>query len=81
MRKVVRRTHSKSFYRAGGRGLISNKASIYNKFLKEKKGFLDSYRNGDDGAFLSIDEKYFIFPGFCDLHVHFREPGFFIKKR
>ena len=60
--------------------MISNKTSIYYKFLKEKKGFLDSYRNGDDGAFLSIDEKYFIFPGFCDLHVHFREPGFFYKE-
>ena len=20
--------------------------------------------------------KYAIFPGFCDVHVHFREPGF-----
>lgn len=23
---------------------------------------------------------YFIFPGFCDVHVHFREPGFFYKE-
>ena len=22
--------------------------------------------------------KYHIFPGFCDVHVHFREPGFFL---
>ena len=22
------------------------------------------------------DNRYFIFPGFCDVHVHFREPGF-----
>ena len=24
--------------------------------------------------------RYFIFPGFCDVHVHFREPGFFYKE-
>ena len=24
--------------------------------------------------------EYFIFPGFCDVHVHFREPGFFYKE-
>ena len=24
--------------------------------------------------------KYFIFPGFCDVHVHLREPGFFYKE-
>ena len=21
-------------------------------------------------------DKYSVFPGFCDVHVHFREPGF-----
>ena len=25
-------------------------------------------------------EKYFIFPGFCDVHVHLREPGFSYKE-
>ena len=24
--------------------------------------------------------KYAIFPGFCDVHVHFREPGFSYKE-
>ena len=24
--------------------------------------------------------EYFIFPGFCDVHVHFREPGFSYKE-
>ncbi len=24
--------------------------------------------------------KYYIFPGFCDVHVHFREPGFSYKE-
>ena len=25
-------------------------------------------------------DEYFIFPGFCDVHVHFREPGFSYKE-
>ncbi len=29
-------------------------------------------------AFLS--EEYTVFPGFCDVHVHFREPGFSYKE-
>ena len=29
-------------------------------------------------AFLS--EKYLLLPGFCDVHVHFREPGFSYKE-
>jgi dihydroorotase len=24
--------------------------------------------------------KYVVFPGFCDVHVHFREPGFSYKE-
>ena len=24
--------------------------------------------------------RYVVFPGFCDVHVHFREPGFFYKE-
>lgn len=26
------------------------------------------------------NEKYTVFPGFCDVHVHFREPGFSYKE-
>ena len=26
------------------------------------------------------NSEYFIFPGFCDVHVHFREPGFSYKE-
>lgn len=25
-------------------------------------------------------KNYYVFPGFCDVHVHFREPGFFYKE-
>ena len=32
-------------------------------------------------AFLpTTQDNYFIFPGFCDVHVHFREPGFSYKE-
>ncbi len=31
-------------------------------------------------AFLSCDSKVTAFPGFCDVHVHFREPGFSYKE-
>ncbi len=29
---------------------------------------------------LSDKTEYFVFPGFCDVHVHFREPGFSYKE-
>ena len=29
---------------------------------------------------LSFDNEYTVFPGFCDVHVHFREPGFSYKE-
>jgi len=30
--------------------------------------------------FADIQNNYFILPGFCDVHVHFREPGFSYKE-
>ena len=31
-------------------------------------------------ALLSLPfDEYVVFPGFCDVHVHFREPGFSYK--
>jgi dihydroorotase len=33
-----------------------------------------------DTACFSVDREYFVFPGFCDVHVHFREPGFSYKE-
>ena len=32
------------------------------------------------GLSVSTDSKYVVFPGFCDVHVHFREPGFSYKE-
>lgn len=34
----------------------------------------------DGGLSLVISKKYIIVPGLCDVHVHFREPGFSYKE-
>lgn len=39
----------------------------------------DDFFADNDLSFFD-DEKYTILPGFCDVHVHFREPGFFYKE-
>ncbi len=38
------------------------------------------FSGGSDGAFARTKEGYTVFPGFCDVHVHFREPGFSYKE-
>ena len=49
------------------------------------------YRNGSiqqenytlsvgSAGFLSAFPQIYVFPAFCDVHVHFREPGFFYKE-
>ena len=38
-----------------------------------------SFFQGDFLSFLNSPE-YVVFPGFCDVHVHFREPGFSYKE-
>ena len=47
---------------------------------KDRPGF--DPMNGEAGEFLSLfgDRPIFVFPGFCDVHVHFREPGFSYKE-
>ena len=44
--------------------------------------FADSIGTSISDAALSVfnSPKYAIFPGFCDVHVHFREPGFSYKE-
>ena len=34
----------------------------------------------DDIVSVFDKDKYFLLPGFCDVHVHFREPGFLYKE-
>ncbi len=48
-----------------------NIPSLKESVLSSDCGFFDSKFNSDE---------YFIFPGFCDVHVHFREPGFSYKE-
>jgi len=48
-------------------------------------GFCDGVTVSSDAPLmkeLSLDNvsKYAVFPGFCDVHVHFREPGFSYKE-
>ena len=50
-----------------------------------KPEFPNSFVPAVDKAVLSpffadTQNNYFIFPGFCDVHVHFREPGFSYKE-
>ena len=39
-----------------------------------------SVQNADAIAAFFNSERYMLFPGFCDVHVHFREPGFSYKE-
>ncbi len=45
------------------------------------KSFAPSVDTAALSAFLPVTQNnYFVFPGFCDVHVHFREPGFSYKE-
>ncbi len=41
---------------------------------------LPSFSPAIDPALLPADREITVFPGFCDVHVHFREPGFSYKE-
>ncbi len=45
-------------------------------------GFTSSRPPKDACSLFSLKDhhSYFLFPGFCDVHVHFREPGFSYKE-
>ena len=42
--------------------------------LRPEEGLLSLFTTPQDG-----EHEYVVFPGFCDVHVHFREPGFSYK--
>ncbi|MBR5285300.1 MAG: dihydroorotase [Clostridia bacterium] len=44
-------------------------------FALYSEGVLSSFAD-----LFSNDKEYVVFPGFCDVHVHFREPGFSYKE-
>ncbi len=54
------------------------KAKMYAK-LKDKESFSKCFFSQESFSHLNSSE-YSIFPGFCDVHVHFREPGFSYKE-
>ena len=47
----------------------TNVAELFSRFLEVNDSF----------SFLNSD-RFSVFPGFCDVHVHFREPGFSYKE-
>ena len=53
-------------------GIVSEKYKSIEKYALE---FLSSA-----GIVPENEKEYIIFPGFCDVHVHFREPGFSYKE-
>lgn len=54
-------------------------ATFFQKGRFEQGGELKAHTTSFDSLFIDSTE-YFIFPGFADLHVHFREPGFSYKE-
>ena len=57
--------------------MLNINAKIYDE--KIAKSFSDVVLSNEHLSFLN-DDKYSVFPGFCDVHVHFREPGFSYKE-
>ena len=56
-----------------------NKLKFYDTALDTGFGIRVSNFLNDHGIRVS-DQEYAVFPGFCDVHVHFREPGFSYKE-
>ncbi|MBQ2284867.1 MAG: amidohydrolase family protein, partial [Clostridia bacterium] len=66
--------------------------TLKNAFVYTENGFVKSNVNISDGRIVSVDdstleggrvfdfENCYIFPGFTDVHVHLREPGFSYKE-
>ena len=61
------------------------KANVFSNGKIVKNDYSFSLFNSESvgiGGTVSVDSnEYFIFPGFTDVHVHFREPGFSYKEK
>ena len=56
-------------------------AHIYNSGVFETKDYTAKLNDTDPSAgSLSAFNNICVLPAFCDVHVHFREPGFFYKE-
>ena len=65
--------------------VLFRNAAIYDEGVMKKadmllSGATLSVFNGNIGEGISIFDNTVILPGFCDVHVHFREPGFSYKE-
>ncbi len=65
--------------------VLFRNAAIYDKGVMKRADMLLSGASlsvfsGDITESISIFENVAILPGFCDVHVHFREPGFSYKE-
>ena len=57
------------------------KAVIHqNEFTKTALGAFSKCLAVDPSFYNFNTDEYIVFPGFCDVHVHFREPGLFYKE-
>ena len=68
--------------------LVIRQGSFFGR-IKMIRIVSEKYKNIEKSAFEffslagfvpEVDKEYIIFPGFCDVHVHFREPGFCYKE-
>ena len=54
------------------------------RFIKNKKyiteNIIASCRKSAEALIPAFSPEYVVLPGFCDVHVHFREPGFSYKE-
>lgn len=46
---------------------------------RQQEEIFDQLRRGVDSPVV-LNDDIIVFPGFCDVHVHLREPGFFYKE-
>ena len=61
--------------------MTKHSANIWNPGLNDS--FADDvlhFFRCNDGLSVWQSDRYVVFPGFCDVHVHFREPGFSYKE-
>ncbi len=60
--------------------LLSGASVFFNGEFAPRDVKLLSVENSSDSVVSVFADEYFIFPGFADVHVHFREPGFSYKE-
>ena len=59
---------------------MERKACFFNAAVEPNIGVSILSRLSQDDVRVFNSPEYTVFPGFCDVHVHFREPGFSYKE-